>query len=360
MSDSGERTEQATQKRMKEVRQKGQLQHSKDLVAWVAVGAAAAMIPGLIASAKDTGAAAVLGFRDIIAHPDPEAAVAALRSGMGSIIPALTPMFVVVIIAVVAASAVQGGIHFKRPAPRFDQFEPVAGLKRIFGFQALWEGAKALLKTVVVGLVLFSVLQGLMPVLSVAGGLPISNLLAETTGSVVSVLQAAIIAGLALAAVDLLVVMRRNRKSTRMTKREVKDENKNAEGDPMIRAMRRSRQLAMGRNRMIAAVTGADVVLLNPTHIAVALKYEPGKSAPRVVAKGADAVALKIREKAAQNDIPMVEDIALARALHAACEIGQEIPAELYTAVARVLAFVMSLKARGAAKGTHKLTTQTA
>jgi len=360
VTDSGERTEQATQKRMKEVRQKGQLQHSKDLVAWVAVGAAAAMIPGLIASAKDTGAAAVLGFRDIIAHPDPEAAVAALRSGMGSIIPALTPMFVVVVIAVVAASAVQGGIHLKRPAPRFDQFEPVAGLKRIFGFQALWEGAKALLKTVVVGLVLFSVLQGLMPVLSVAGGLPISNLLAETTGSVVSVLQAAIIAGLALAAVDLLVVMRRNRKSTRMTKREVKDENKNAEGDPMIRAMRRSRQLAMGRNRMIAAVTGADVVLLNPTHIAVALKYEPGKSAPRVVAKGADAVALKIREKAAQNDIPMVEDVALARALHAACEIGQEIPAELYTAVARVLAFVMSLKARGAAKGTHKLTTQTA
>ena len=198
MTDSGERTEQATQKRMKEVRQKGQLQHSKDLVAWVAVGAAAAMIPGLIASAKDTGAAAVLGFRDIIAHPDPEAAVAALRSGMGSIIPALTPMFVVVVIAVVAASAVQGGIHLKRPAPRFDQFEPVAGLKRIFGFQALWEGAKALLKTVVVGLVLFSVLQGLMPVLSVAGGLPISNLLAETTGSVVSVLQAAIIAGRAV------------------------------------------------------------------------------------------------------------------------------------------------------------------
>lgn len=359
MTDSGERTEQATQKRMKEVREKGQLQHSKDLVAWVAVGAAAAMIPGLIDSAKDTGAAAVLGFRDIIAHPDPAAAVAALRTGLGSIIPALTPMFVVVVIAVVAASAVQGGIHFKRPAPRFDHFEPVAGLKRVFGFQALWEGAKALLKTVVVGLVLFSVLQGLMPVLSVAGGLPISNLLAETTGSVVAVLQAAIVAGLALAAVDLLVVMRRNRKSTRMTKREVKDENKNAEGDPMIRAMRRSRQLAMGRNRMIAAVTGADVVLLNPTHIAVALKYEPGKSAPRVVAKGADAVALKIREKAAQNDIPMVEDIALARALHAACDVGQEIPSELYTAVARVLAFVMSLKARGAAKGTHKLTTQT-
>ncbi len=360
MSDAQEKTEQATQKRMKEVRSKGQLSTSKDLVSWIGVGAAALMIPGLISSVKDSAATAVVGFRDIIAHPDPQAAVEVLRTQLQTIIPALTPMFVIVVIAAVAATAVQGGIHFKRPTPHFDQFNPVSGLKRVFGFQAAWEGVKAVVKTAVVGAVLVSVLQGLMPVLSVAGGLPISNLLTETTGSVASVMQSAIIAGLGLAAVDLFVVMRRNRKSTRMTKREVSDENKNAEGDPMIRAMRRSRQLAMGRNRMIAAVGGADVVLLNPTHIAVALKYEAGKSAPRVVAKGADAVALKIRERAAENDVPMVEDIALARALHAACEVGQEIPAELYTAVARVLAFVMSLKARGAVKGTHTLAPQSA
>jgi flagellar biosynthetic protein FlhB len=360
VSDAQEKTEQATEKRMKEVRAKGQLSTSKDLVSWVAVGAGAVMIPSTISGVKDTGATAVVAFRDIIANPEPEAAVAALRTGLGTVIPALTPMFAVVVIAIIAATAVQGGIHLKRPTPKFDQFEPVAGLKRVFGPQALWEGAKAVVKTAVVGAVLVSVLQGLMPVLSVAGGLPISSLIAETTGSVASVMQSAVIAGLALAAVDLFVVMRRNRKSTRMSKREVADENKNSEGDPMIRAMRRSRQLALGRNRMIAAVTGADVVLLNPTHIAVALKYEAGKSAPRVVAKGADAVALKIREKATENDIPMVEDVALARALHAACDVGQEIPAELYTAVARVLAFVMSLKSRGAAKGTHRLAPQNA
>ena len=360
MSDSQERTEQATDKRMKEVRAKGQLSTSKDLVSWVAVGAGAAMIPSTISGVKDSAASAVVGFRDIIAHPDPEAAVTALRNGLETVIPALTPMFIVVVIASVVATAVQGGIHLKRPAPKFDQFDPVAGIKRVFGFQALWEGAKAVVKTAVVGAVLVSVLQGLIPVLSVAGGLPISNLIAETTGSVASIMQSAIVAGLALAAIDLFVVLRRNRKSTRMTKREVTDENKNSEGDPLIRAMRRSRQLAMGRNRMIAAVAGADVVLLNPTHIAVALSYEAGKSAPRVVAKGADAVALKIREKAAENDIPMVEDIALARALHAACDVGQEIPSELYSAVARVLAFVMALKSRGAAKGTHRLAPQTA
>ncbi|MBX3099282.1 MAG: EscU/YscU/HrcU family type III secretion system export apparatus switch protein [Salinibacterium sp.] len=360
MSDSQEKTEKATPKRMKEVRAKGQLSHSKDLVAWISVGAGAMMLPVTIDAVRASGITMVTGFRDVIAAPDPAAAVRFLNEGTATIIPAMTPMFLVIVIAIIAATAVQGGIHLKKFAPRFDQFNIVAGVKRIFGFQALWEGAKALLKTAVVGTVLFSVMQGLMPVLQVAGGLPISNLLAETTGGIVSVMQSAIVAGLALAALDIVVVMRRNRKSSRMSKKEVTDENKNSEGDPMIRAMRRSRQLAMGRNRMIAAVTGADVVLLNPTHIAVALKYEAGKSAPRVVAKGADAVALKIREKAAENDIPMVEDIALARALHAACDVGQEIPAELYTAVARVLAFVMSLKSRGAAKGTHRLAPQTA
>jgi flagellar biosynthesis protein FlhB len=356
VSDAQEKTEQATPKRMKEVRAKGQLSTSKDLVSWVAVGAGAVMIPGMISSVAGTGSSAVVGFRDIIANPDPEEAVAFLGHQMGTIIPALTPLFIVVVVAIVAATAVQGGIHLKRLEPKFNQFEPVAGLKRVFGFQALWEGAKAVVKTAVVGVVLVSVIQGLMPVLSVAGGLPIGNLITETTGSVAAIMQSAVIAGLGLAAVDLFVVMRRNRKSTRMTKKEVSDENKNAEGDPMIRAMRRSRQLQLGRNRMIAAVMGADVVLLNPTHIAVALKYEAGKSAPRVIAKGADAVALKIREKAAENDVPMVEDIALARALHAACEVGQEIPAELYGAVAKVLAFVMSLTSRSAAQGTHTLT----
>jgi flagellar biosynthetic protein FlhB len=137
--------------------------------------------------------------------------------------------------------------------------------------------------------------------------------------------------------------------------KEVKDEHKSSEGDPHVKGQRRSLQLALGRKRMIAAVAGADVVMLNPTHYAVALKYEPGKAAPRVVAKGVDEVAARIREKATETNVPMVHDIPLARALYAACEVGEEIPLELYSAVARVLAFVMSLKARGSAKGVHRL-----
>ncbi len=142
-----------------------------------------------------------------------------------------------------------------------------------------------------------------------------------------------------------------------MTKREVRDEHKNSDGDPLIRSQRRSRQLAMSRNRMIAAIGQSDVVLVNPTHFAVAISYEPGKSAPRVVAKGAGAVALRIREKAEEERVPVVKDIPLARALHASCRLGDEIPVELYNAVARVLAFVMSLRARGAAAGTHTMAT---
>jgi flagellar biosynthetic protein FlhB len=109
----------------------------------------------------------------------------------------------------------------------------------------------------------------------------------------------------------------------------------------------------MSRNRMIAAVASADVVLVNPTHVAVALHYEPGKSAPRIVAEGAGTVAARIREEAEKERVPMVRDVPLARALHGACELGQEIPLEFYTAVAGVLAFVMALKARGAAAGVH-------
>jgi flagellar biosynthetic protein FlhB len=128
VSDAQEKTEQATDKRMKEVRAKGQLSTSKDLVSWVAVGAGVVMIPSTINGVKDSAAATVVGFRDIIAHPEPDAAVEVLRSQLQTIIPALTPMFIAVVIAIVAATAVQGGIHLKRPTPKFDQFDPVAGI----------------------------------------------------------------------------------------------------------------------------------------------------------------------------------------------------------------------------------------
>jgi len=354
VSDSSERTEQATAKRMQDVRKKGQLSSSRDLTGWISVGAAALAAPLTISASADATTGMVAGFTALIARPDPLLALDWFGNALTQVIPVLAPMFAASVVGAIVGSVIQGGVHLKQLKFSGEHFQ-LSGVKRIFGTQALWEGVKALLKTAVLGIVLITAIQGLVPVLMNAGGLPVSSLIDTASGAIVSLAQAAIFAGVGLAVLDFFVVMRRNRKHTMMTKREVRDESKNSEGDPLVRSQRRGRQLAMSRNRMMAAIGGADVVMLNPTHVAVALKYEAGKSAPRVVAKGSGEVAAKIREKAAAANVPMVQDIPLARALYAACEVGEEIPVELYGAVARVLAFVMNLKSRGASLGVHRL-----
>ncbi|WIE66701.1 EscU/YscU/HrcU family type III secretion system export apparatus switch protein [Curtobacterium sp. MCLR17_054] len=353
MSDSGERSEQATQQRMREVHEKGQIGRSQDLGAWIGIAVAALMIPAAIGNAAAAGQDQLLAVQRVIEDPELGAVQALLADALGSMGATLGPMLAVVAVAVLAAAVTQGGVHFRKMTPQPDHFDPIAGLKRVFGTQALWNGAKALLKTAVVGLVLWFAVQGLMPVLMTSGSLPLSAVLEAAAAGSGTLLRAAIVAGLVLAALDVFVVIRRNRKRTMMTKREVKDENKRSDGDPLVKSQRRSRQLAMSRNRMIQAIGTADVVMTNPTHYAVAIKYEPGKSAPRVVAKGAGPVADVIRARAEDERVPIVRDVPLTRALHAACELGHEIPVDLYTPVARVLSFVMALKARGTAAGTH-------
>jgi flagellar biosynthetic protein FlhB len=346
--DSGERSEAATDKRMKEVRSKGQLSRSQDLSAWVGVGAAAVMIPSTIQRGAEAGTDQLFSIGQVIRHPDDTTVLQLLGGGVGSMAGTIGPMLAVVGVAVLATAVVQGGVHVKRMTGNYEQFNLLNGLKTTFGTQALWNGAKALIKTAVVGLVLWAAVQGLLPVLMSGGGLSVSAIIEEASAGTTVLLQAAIAAGLLLAAADVFVVMRRNRKKTRMTKKEVRDEHKSSDGDPLVKSQRRSRQLAMSRNRMMGAIVDADVVMVNPTDYAVALKYEPGKAAPRVVAKGAGAVAAKIREQAEADGVPMVADVPLTRALHASCGLGEEIPVDLYTPVARVLTFVMALKARGA------------
>ncbi|WP_104128453.1 flagellar biosynthesis protein FlhB [Cryobacterium sp. Y57] len=357
-TDSGEKSEPATQKRMKRVREKGELSKSQDVTAWLGVGAAGLMLPPTIAAASVAGTDQMYLIRTLANSPDPSVAVEALANGLASLSDILTPFFIVVLVVVLGGAALQGGIHFKKFTGKYEQFNVVSGMKRVFGTQAVWEGVKVLAKTAAVGIVLWWVIQGLMPVLLTAGGLPVSELLSAAGSGTAALLQAAVAAGLVLAVADIFVIMKRNRKKTMMTKKEVLDENKAAEGDPLIKSQRRSRQLMMSRNRMIASVADANVVLVNPTHVAVALKYEPGKSAPRVVAKGVGHVAARIRVQAETDQVPIVQDVTLARALHAACEIGDEIPTELYNAVARVLAFVMALQKRGSTAGTHTMSAQ--
>lgn len=361
-SDSGEKSEKATPKRMKEVRKDGSLQKSQDLSSWLGIGAAAVMLPTVLTNASGAAVEQLTQVREIIANPDPLVLVDLLGSGLDTILRSLAPMLVVVVLAAIIANGAQGGFHIstKKLKPRFTQFNIAKGIKNTFGGQALWQGAKALAKTAVVGGVLYLAIQNLMPVLLTAGGLSVAALLSAAGGGIATLLWSAIAAGIALAIADIIVIMRRNRKKTRMSRYEIKQENKSSEGDPQLKGAIRSKQLSMSRNRMISSVADADVVLVNPTHVAVAIKYEPGTGAPRVVAKGAGHIATRIREKAAESRVPMISDIPLARALHGACELGQEIPAELYTAVAQVLAFVMALKRRGGATdGIRTMTTPT-
>ncbi|WP_226532054.1 EscU/YscU/HrcU family type III secretion system export apparatus switch protein [Microbacterium paraoxydans] len=354
-TDSGERSEKATDKHLSEARKKGRLSRSQDLTAWLGIGAAAVTMPAAIALGASAGTEQLLTLTSLVDAPTPDAALAALERGLASVLPTIAVMLAAVAIVTLIGAVIQGGVHLKPLTGRFEQFNVVTGIRRVFGMQALWEGAKALMKTAAIGIALWLVVASLMPVLTASGAHSISRLLGTASEGTAALLQTAIAVGLVLAAIDMFVVMRRNRKHTRMTKREVRDENKNSEGDPLIRQQRRSRQLAISRNRMISAVAGSDVVLVNPTHVAVALRYEVGRAAPKVVAKGSGVVAERIRDEATRTGVPMVREVSLARALHAACDLGQEIPEDLYNAVARVLVFVDALRRRGAARGIHSL-----
>ncbi|MBD3780914.1 EscU/YscU/HrcU family type III secretion system export apparatus switch protein [Cellulomonas sp. ES6] len=353
--DSGEKSEKATAQRMKQVHRDGKLSRSQDLTAWVGLAAAAIMLPGTASRAADAAFEQLGSVREAIASPDAGTVTQLLGDGLWSVVGTIGPMLAVVAGVVIAVAVAQGGVHVKKFKPNVQQFNPVSGVKRLFGAHAWWEGAKTLLKTAVVGTVLYLAVQALVPQLMGTGRIPLAHMLGVAGSGVKQLLVWGVSAGVLLAAVDLLVVIRRNRKQTRMSRQEIKEENKRTEGDPLVKGQIRSKQMAMSRNRMMAAVADADVVIVNPTHVAVALKYVPGTGAPRLVAKGAGAVAARIRAQATEHRVPMVEDVPLARALHAACAVDQEIPAYLFTAVARVLAFVMQLKRRGAAMGRHTM-----
>lgn len=352
----GDKTENATPKRIKQLRKDGSLSRSQDLSAWVGIAAATLTLPLVISNAAGAAQAQFAQVKVMADSPEPLLVVEILQKSLLSMLFTMAPLFAVVVIAAIGTGAAQGGIHFssKKLKPSFTNFNFPQGLKRVFGGQAWWQGAKAALKAGAIGTVLYTVIKSLTPVLLGSGSHTLPSLIDIASGGVGTLVKTAIVAGLTLAGADMIVVMKRNRKQTKMSKKEIKDEYKQSEGDPMLKGQIRQRQLAMSRNRMMAEVAHADVVMVNPTHVAVALRYEPGTGAPRVVAKGKGHVAAKIRQIASEKHVPMVQDIALARALHAACELNQEIPPHLYAAVARVLAFVMALRRRGAAAGMHR------
>ena len=351
---SEEKTEQPTARRRKESRKEGQVPRTQELGGWATLMIVALVLPPLLG--RELTALAEL-MRDCFALRGPvevSDATTLLARGTQHVFVTLVVLGSAVMVVGVAAALAQGGFFLatKSVKPSLKKLDPIQGFKRVFGPQALWEGAKMLIKSSVVGFVAYGAVSAIMPL--IGGLVPISAVLEVVHDEVLGLLRTVAVAGLVMAAADYVIVRRRMGKKTRMSKHEVKQESKQTEGDPLLKGAIRSRQLAASRNRMMADVPTADVVLVNPTHVAVALTYDAERGAPRVVARGTGLVAQRIREQAAEHSVPLVRDIPLARALHRSTTVGQEIPAELYAAVAQVLAFVISRRSAGVGGGEHR------
>jgi flagellar biosynthetic protein FlhB len=352
----GEKTEKPTPQRLKKARKDGQIPRTQELGTWLGAAAASVLLPMLVGNAYDSAQELFLQVGSVAKHPEIEAVSRLMGQALAAFLTTLLPLALGMMLVGTLASAAQGGITVsgKGMKPTLQKFNPVPGFKRMFGTQGLWEVIKALIKTIALAVVIITTSGKAQELVSASGALPLSQITSVFAESAVLMFRVVAITGLVIAIADYLVVRKKMMAKLKMSQYEIKQEYKQSEGDPHMKAQRRSTQLSMSRNRMMSEVREADVLLVNPTHVAVALKYQADKGAPRVVAKGAGEVAAKLRALAAEAGVPMVQDIPLARALHASCDLGQEVPAQLFTAVARVLAFVMQLSARGVRGGMHR------
>jgi flagellar biosynthetic protein FlhB len=351
---SGEKTEKPTAKRRKEARKEGQVARTPDLGGYATL-LAFSLVAGVAVKHEATEIMLLMqrGMR-LISDPQTGTAIQLLGDGLKHTMLVICVLGGAVMVIGVAGALAQGGffVATKAVAPKWSKLDPIKGAKKVFGPHALWEMVKVLLKSAVIALICWSSIKTVMPLL---GGLvPTSASLTLVADEAIGLLRTVALAGLLMAAADYAFQRRRTGKQTRMSKDEVKQEAKQTEGDPLVKSAIRSRQLAAARSRMMKDVATADVVLVNPTHVAVALRYDPDRGAPMVVARGAGAIAAKIRERAEESRVPLVHDVPLARALYSGCQVGQQIPAELFAAVAQVLAFVISRRAGGVRGGTYE------
>ena len=352
----GEKTEAPTPQRLKKARKEGQIPRTQELGTWLGVAAASVLLPMLVGNAFEEVQKLFVQIGSVASHPEPEKISVLLGQALSSFMFTLLPLSLGLMVVGTVAAAAQGGVTFATKAmkPTLKKLNPFPGIKKMVGTQGLWEASKALIKTAALATVVIVTSDRAQTLVASAGALPLSAVAETFTDSAILMFRVVAVTGLIIAVADYVVVRKKMMKQLKMSKYEITQEYKQSEGDPQMKAQRKAVALSMSRNRMMSEVREADVLLVNPTHVAVALKYDPAKGAPRVVAKGAGEVAAKLREIAAEARVPLVQDIPLARALHSSCELGQEVPAQLFTAVARVLAFVMHLGAKGVKGGFHR------
>jgi flagellar biosynthetic protein FlhB len=342
---AGERTEKATPKKLREARKKGQVARSVDLngavVLMAGVVALSSFGPAMLRRVEDS----MLGTLDLVRHPE-----VVDRRGLGALLQAfgehvalaLLPVVGICALAAVVVNVAQVGfkpsLHALKPDPK--RLNPAQGFKHLFGTNSLVETAKSLAKVGLVGTIVALAVFPRLHDLAALVGTPAPALVPQLAEAVLGVARRAAAAYLLIALADTLWQRYRFAKNMRMDKQEVKEEHKQEELPAEIRGAQRRRAMEMARARMMDAVPTADVVVVNPTHYSVALRYDSSQPAPIVVAKGVDHVALRIRAVAREHGVAVVPDPPLARTLYASVDLDRMIPEELFQAVAQLLAYV--------------------
>tara|TARA_R110001583_G_scaffold71924_8_gene202038 strand:- start:42588 stop:43718 length:1131 start_codon:yes stop_codon:yes gene_type:complete len=347
-SDSGEKTEEPTAKKLTDARKKGQIARSKDLgTMFVLVGSAFAMM--LMGSSLVEGMSLMmkrlfsLSRREVM---DVNAIFNVISHSVSFVIVPMLWIFFIITIAAFIGNTLLGGMSFswEAMAPKASRLSPLAGFKRMFGVQAAVELIKSILKFFVVFIVAYLLLSGLFEqILGLSLEAVPTNFGHAVTMLLWMFLALALSIGI-IAVIDAPYQVWNHTRQLKMTKQEIKDEHKNTEGNPEVKGRIKRTQYEMSQRRMMGEVPNSDVVITNPTHYSIALKYDADVGgAPRLVAKGIDEMAMHIRTIAKENGVEIIQSAALARSLYYTAEIDQDIPEELYAAVAQVLAFIFQL-----------------
>jgi flagellar biosynthetic protein FlhB len=350
----GEKTEKATPKKRDDARKKGQVARSADLngavvmlAGLLTIGFAGAGIASRLEETLRLGLMSVSNPHVV----DQDGVGPIMLQALKSIGMAVAPVAGACVVAGVVISVLQVGFKpsFKAAAPDFKRMNPIQGAKNILGPNALFEGGKSVAKVSIVAAIVAAALLPEIPLLGSLVGMEPRQLADHLVTKIQGIGIRAAAAYFVIGLVDFAWQYYRHEKQLKMDKQEVKEEMKGQSVPAEVKMAQRRAQMQGARSRMMADVPQADVIVTNPTHFSVALKYDSGRLAPEVVAKGQDLLALRIREIARENGVPVVPDPPLARALYAQVEVGRQIPEELYAGVAQVLAYVYRVAGRKAA-----------
>lgn len=347
--DGQEKSEEPTAKKKSEARKKGQVTRSKELTTLFMLIMA---IIGMMIFSKDMieTISRIMQSNFSVERSflfEPALLYNHLKDEMSAMIKALLPLFILLVITAILSSAILGGFNFSSQSlvPKFSKMNPIKGIKKMFGTQGLVELVKSILKLILLGAIAVYLIWQAKNELYGLSEEPFPAAFIHAMELIAWQFLLVSLGMIVVAAIDVPYQLWSNKKQLKMTKQEVKDESKNTDGNPEIKGRIRQIQREMAMQRMMGDVPKADVVITNPTHYAVALQYDPeGTGAPVMLAKGADLVALQIRNVAQANDVPIMEIPPLSRAIFHSVEIGEEIPEGLYVAVAQVLAYIFQLK----------------